>query len=185
MTTQLLAVSDLAVARQPVCASRADLVSMSAQLGRPVRGVVGVAARCVCGVPLVARTTPLLADGTPFPTTYYLTHPGATAAIGRLESDGLMASMTARLGEDPSLATAHRRAHLDYLARRAELGDPPQIHGISAGGMPDRVKCLHVLAAHALAAGPGVNLLGDEALVAVAPWWRPDRCACREEWTHG
>jgi len=152
---------------------------MTRQLGRPVRGVVAVAARCVCGAPLVARTAPLLEDGTPFPTTYYLTEPGASAGIGRLESEGLMAQMNAQLQADASLAAAHLAAHHDYLRRRAELGSPPQLEGVSAGGMPDRVKCLHVLVAHALAAGPGVSVLGDAALVALSRWWRPDDCACR------
>ena len=53
----------------------------------------------------------------------------------------------------------------------------PEIAGITAGGMPDRVKCLHVLVAHALAAGPGVNPLGDEALDQLDDWWEPDPCA--------
>lgn len=155
-----------------------DLATLAEQLGRPPRGVVGIAARCVCGRPLVVRTAPRLPDGTPFPTTYYLTHPGAVAAVSTLEASGLMRRMTERVGEEPELADAHRRAHADYLARRAELGDVPEIAGISAGGMPDRVKCLHVLVGHALARGPGVNVLGDEALALIADRWRPDRCTC-------
>jgi hypothetical protein len=151
---------------------------MAEQLGRPARGVEQVAARCVCGAPLVSRTAPRLADGTPFPTTYYLTHPAAVKAVSRLESAGAMAAMNARLGADPELAAAHRAAHRDYLHRRAELGAPPEIAAVSAGGMPDRVKCLHALAAHALAAGPGVNPFGDETLIAIAADWRPDRCSC-------
>ncbi|MCL2804231.1 MAG: DUF501 domain-containing protein [Micrococcales bacterium] len=151
---------------------------MRQQLGREVRGVVEVAARCICGAPLVARTAPRLEDGSPFPTTYYLTEPGACAGIGRLESQGLMAQMNAQLGQDPALAAAHQAAHRDYLARRLELGQVPEIEGVSAGGMPDRVKCLHVLAAHSLAAGPGVNPLGDATLVALSRWWRPDVCTC-------
>jgi uncharacterized protein len=51
-----------------------------------------------------------------------------------------------------------------------------EIEGTSAGGMPDRVKCLHVLVAHSLAAGPGVNPLGDEALALLGPWWEPGSC---------
>jgi len=133
----------------------------------------------VCGAPLVVRTAPLLEDGTPFPTTYYLTEPGASAGIGRLESEGLMAQMNAQLVADASLAAAHLAAHHDYLRRRAELGSPSQLEGVSAGGMPDRVKCLHVLVAHALAAGPGVSALGDAALVALSRWWRPDHCGCQ------
>ena len=42
--------------------------------------------------------------------------------------------------------------------------------------MPNRVKCLHVLAAHALAAGPGVNPLGDEVLAELGPWWEAGPC---------
>ncbi len=87
-----------------------------------------------------------------------------------------MREMSHRLTVDADLALAYRRAHEDYLRRRAELGEPPQIAGVSAGGMPDRVKCLHVLVAHALAAGPGVNPLGDEALAALDPWWQPRSC---------
>jgi hypothetical protein len=81
-----------------------------------------------------------------------------------------MRQMTERLATDPELAAAYRAAHEDYLSRRAQLGDVPEIDGVSAGGMPTRVKCLHVLVAHALAAGPGVNPLGDEALAALGDW---------------
>lgn len=155
-----------------------DIEVLTEQLGRPPRGVVDVAARCVCGRPLVVRTAPRLEDGTPFPTTFYLTHPGATAAVSTLEADGVMREMTQRLADEPELAAGHRAAHADYLARRAELGAVPEIEGISAGGMPDRVKCLHVLLAHALAVGPGTSPLGDETLALVADRWRPDRCTC-------
>ncbi|GEL94938.1 DUF501 domain-containing protein [Cellulomonas composti] len=155
-----------------------DLEVLAEQLGRPPRGVVGVAARCVCGRPLVVRTAPRLDDGTPFPTTYYLTNPQAVAAVSTLEASGLMKEWTARLEHDDELAAAYRRAHEAYLADREELGHVEEIAGISAGGMPTRVKCLHVLVGHALAAGPGVNPLGDEALALIRETWRPDRCTC-------
>ncbi len=135
-----------------------------------------VAHRCPCGLPDVVETAPRLPDGTPFPTLYYLTCPRASAEVGRLEASGLMAEMTDRLRTDPVLAASYRRAHDAYLARRAELGDVPEIAGVSAGGMPGRVKCLHALVAHALAAGPGVNPLGDEALALLSPWWRDGAC---------
>ncbi|WP_159809721.1 DUF501 domain-containing protein [Cellulomonas citrea] len=156
----------------------ADLDVVAAQLGRVPRGVVAVAARCVCGRPTVVRTAPLLPDGTPFPTTYYLTSPGAVAAVSTLEAGGLMRELTARLGEDDELAAAYRAAHEAYLRDRAELGHVEQIAGVSAGGMPTRVKCLHVLVAHSLAAGPGVNPIGDEVLELLRDVWRPDRCTC-------
>ncbi|MBP2418113.1 DUF501 domain-containing protein [Microlunatus capsulatus] len=156
--------------REPLTAE--DETTVTAQLQRPPRGVAGVAARCPCGKPSVVATVPRLADGTPFPTTYYLTCPRATSACSTLESQGVMATMTARLQEDEALAAAYRSAHEAYLRDRAELGEVPEIAGVSAGGMPDRVKCLHVLVAHSLAAGPGVNPLGDEALAAVGEFWR-------------
>lgn len=141
-----------------------DLAAVSAQLGRPVRGVVGVAHRCACGLPDVVKTAPRLPDGTPFPTLFYLTCPRATSAIGTLEADGVMREMTERLAEDPELAQAYARAHEMYVAQREGIEVVPEIAGVSAGGMPDRVKCLHVLVGHTLAAGEGVNPLGDNAL---------------------
>ena len=125
-------------------------------------------------------TAPRLPDGTPFPTLYYLTCPRAAAAIGTLESSGLMRDMEARLASDPDLARQYRAAHEAYLARREEVGHVDEIDGISAGGMPTRVKCLHVLVGHALAAGPGVNPLGDEALAALGTWWTSGSCATDE-----
>ena len=155
-----------------------DLATLAAQLGRVPRGVVDVAARCVCGRPTVVRTAPRLEDGTPFPTTFYLTNPVATAAVSRLEAVGVMKQLNDRLADDPELAAGHARAHQDYLARRAELGDVPEIAGISAGGMPDRVKCLHALVGHALAVGPGISPIGDEALALLEPEWSPLVCRC-------
>lgn len=159
--------------------SPADLDVLAEQLGRPPRGVVGIAARCVCGRPLVVRTAPRLEDGTPFPTTFYLTEPAVVRAVSTLEAEGVMKEMTERLGSDEALAAAYAAAHEDYLARRAELGVVPEIEGISAGGMPTRVKCLHVLVGHSLAVGPGINPLGDEAVERLRPVWRPDRCTCQ------
>jgi hypothetical protein len=152
--------------------SAEDEATVTLQLQRPPRGVAGVAHRCPCGRPSVVATLPRLSDGTPFPTTYYLTCPRATAGCSTLESQGVMAAMTARLQTDPELARAYRLAHEAYLRDRAELGDVPEIAGVSAGGMPDRVKCVHVLVAHSLAAGRGVNPLGDEALASLGEFWR-------------
>jgi len=156
--------------------SSGDLAAVEAQLGRTPRGTHAVGHRCPCALPDVVVTEPRLPDGTPFPTTYYLTCPRATSLIGTLEGSGLMREMEDRLGDDAALAAAYRHAHEAYLADRAALGDVPEIDGISAGGMPDRVKCLHVLAAHSLAAGPGVNPLGDEVLERLGAWWSDGPC---------
>ena len=158
----------------------ADRAAVAAQLGREPRAIRAVAHRCPCGNPDVVETSPRLPDGTPFPTLYYLTCPRASAAVGRLEASGLMREMSERLHADEQLAAGYRAAHESYLARREELGHVAEIAGISAGGMPNRVKCLHVLVGHALATGPGVNPLGDEAVAALPPWWTDGPCVPRE-----
>ncbi len=155
----------------------ADLAVVTAQLGRPVRGAVGIAARCACGNPVVVATAPRLPDGTPFPTFYYLTHPGATAAMSELEATHVMVELQDELA-DPDLRAEYERAHASYLADRSMFGEVPEIEGISAGGMPVRVKCLHALAGHALAAGPGVNPIGDRALARSR--WSPEVCVCAD-----
>jgi len=158
-----------------------DEAAIEAQLGRPPRSIHEIGHRCPCGNPDVATTEPRLDNGTPFPTTYYLTCPRAASRIGTLEASGLMKEMQDRLADDPELAAAYGAAHDDYLAARGEIArvtglDVPEIEGISAGGMPDRVKCLHVLAGHALARGRGVNPLGDEVLDLLGAWWEPGPC---------
>jgi len=160
-----------------------DLAAVEAQLGREPRGVLGIAHRCPCGLPDVVETAPRLPDGTPFPTLYYLTCPRATAAMSRLEAAGLMREMTARLGTDAELRSAQISAHKSYARSRASAAaqagvDPLPDGSPTAGGMPDRVKCLHALAAHELAV-PGGNRLGAEALEAAGPWWEPGPCVPR------
>ena len=155
---------------------RADLDTVRLQLGRPVRGGRAVVRRCGTGHPTVIETEPRLPDGTPFPTLFYLTCPAAVAEVSTLESQSVMRELTAELETDDDLAAAYRRAHLDYLERRERIAHVPEIEGVSAGGMPVRVKCLHVLVAHSLAVGPGVNPLGDRALEMLAPTWTPATC---------
>jgi hypothetical protein len=149
-----------------------DIQLVTAQLGRPARDVLGIAARTASGEPTVVATRPRLSDGTPFPTLYYLSHPAATAAISQLEADGVMRELNDLLAADEDLRARYRAAHDAYLRDRERIESVPEIAGISAGGMPNRVKCLHALAAHSLAAGPGVNPIGDIALSRAA--WSPD-----------
>ncbi len=156
--------------------SPTDIDAVRRQLGREPRGVRAVAHRCSCGDPDVVETEPRLPDGTPFPTLYYLTCPRAAGLIGTLEAEGVMRAMQDRLAGDPELAAAYQRAHEDYLARRDAIGHVEEIDGITAGGMPTRVKCLHVLVGHALAAGAGVNPFGDEALAMLPDWGAAGPC---------
>lgn len=141
-----------------------DIATVSEQLGREARGVVGIAARDSQGVPAVVATAPRLEDGTPFPTHYYLTHPIAVKAASRLEAEGKMVEYNELLANDELVAQQYRDAHHAYIADRDQIEDVPEVQGVSAGGMPTRVKCLHALIGHALAAGPGVNPIGDLAI---------------------
>lgn len=157
--------------------SEHDTAEVSRQLGRPARDILEIAARCVCGRPLVVKTNPRLADGTPFPTLYYLTQPAVTAAVSTLEASGLMAQLQQRLGEEEDLKSNYQSAHDGYLAEREAILMVEEITNFSAGGMPDRVKCLHALVGHSLAKGPGVNLIGDIALSNLP--WSQDSCECQ------
>lgn len=160
----------------------ADIEALTAQLGRVPRGLRRIPARCECGWPAVVETEPRLPDGTPFPTFWYSTCTKLNAALSTLESEGVMREMQDRLAADPVLARQYRRAHDSYLEQRNAVTEIAEIEGFSAGGMPDRVKCLHALVGHSLAAGPGVNPFGDEALAIVSErgMW-PHSGYCRNE----
>ncbi len=150
----------------------ADESIIAAQLGRRPRAVVGVAHRCPCGKPAVVATRPRARGRHPVPDDVLPDLPAGQRGL----LDPGVAGRHGRHGEparlqDADLAAAYRRAHQAYLADRRRLGEVAQIAGVSAGGMPDRVKCLHALVAHALAAGPGVNPLGDEALAMIGEFW--------------
>lgn len=151
-----------------------DARAVALQLSRRPRAMREVAHRCGCGLPDVVETNPRLEDGSPFPTLYYLTCPRAASFIGTLEASGLMREMTERLATDADLQARYTAAAADYVTRRDRhgvLADVP-----AQGGMPTRVKCLHVLVAHSLAVGPGVNPFGDEALALLTDWARKGPC---------
>jgi uncharacterized protein len=100
--------------------------------------------------------------------------------MSRLEAAGVMREMTARLHADAGLRERYLAAHRDYLRRRDQAAEEAGLEPLppgtqSAGGMPDRVKCLHALAAHALAV-PGLNPLGAEAVEAAGQWWQAGPC---------
>lgn len=150
--------------------SLSDDEALALQIGRPARGVVEIAHRCQCGLPDVVKTLPRLPDGTPFPTMYYITCPKLASKIGTLEANGVMKELEGELVLNPELQQQYATAHESYLDERTALEAVGEISGISAGGMPERVKCLHALIAHSLAVGPGVNPIGDKALTLLNEW---------------
>ena len=153
-------------------ASAVDRRLIEAQIGREVRGSVAVAARCRYGLPAVVRTAPVLPDGTPFPTLYWLACPAAKVAVGRLEAAGWNATLSERVASEPDLAAAHAAAHASYLAQRDALAHLPGDPGV--GGLPGRVKCLHALYAHQ--AATGANPVGRIVSQAVDPIDCPGPC---------
>lgn len=155
-----------------------DAARASAMIGRPLRGRSAVAVRCAWGLPAVLRVDPALADGTPFPTTFWLACPLAVKQVARLEGSGVMETLTDRLGRDPELAAAYQHAHERYVALRDQLG-PPVPDNPSAGGMPSRVKCLHALYAHYLATGD--NPVGAWVADRVEPMPCNGPCVTRDE----
>lgn len=164
-------------------ATTQDIERIEQQLGRFPRGMVSVGARCVCGEPLTTVTRPLIDGKIPFPTTFYLTHPGATKAVSHLESEGRLLELTEELGKDEALREAYEKAHEGYLEVRHRLalalGDSEEhVEGITAGGMPQRVKCLHAILAHTLVMGEGVNPIGDRVMREIADEFDPNVCRC-------
>jgi uncharacterized protein len=139
---------DAQAARLPM--DERDAALAAEMIGRPLRGSSAAAVRCGWGLPAVLRVGPALEDGTPFPTTYWLSCPLANKHVGRLEAEGAMVGLNERLAADPDLARDYAAAHGRYVAFRDTLG-PRVPRDPSAGGMPDRVKCLHSLYAHHLA----------------------------------
>lgn len=169
-------------------ASDAEREIVKKQLGRFPRGMVAVGARCVCGRPLAVITRPCLEDGTPFPTSCYLTSPEAVKAISHVEADGLMREYNELLQSDEDVKKQYERAHKYYLQFRHELavalGDSEEhISEMSAGGMPVRVKCLHALLAQTLVMGKGVNPIGDLVLDRIKNEFDPSVCRCTTPWS--
>ncbi|MDO5721910.1 MAG: DUF501 domain-containing protein [Actinomycetaceae bacterium] len=162
----------------PACDT--DITIIKSQLGRLPRGVEGVAARCKCGAPLVVFTAPRLPDGSPFPTCFYLTQPAAVKGCSTLEAEKWMDDLNRILGEDPLLASKYRQAHTHYIQARETMGKVEEICDVSAGGMPTRVKCLHAVLGHSLAAGVGVNPIGDLVVdkLAERDLWDQETCRC-------
>ncbi len=125
-----------------------DIVEV--QIGRPLRADSEVVSRCHLGLPVVIRVPPILDDGTPFPTLYWLTCPLARTRIGRLEGSGGVRRMENKAESDIDFGQALEQAHRSYAAERdalvADRSEPVPSGGV--GGTARGVKCLHAHYAH-------------------------------------
>lgn len=143
---------------------------VAAQIGRRPRSVVDVAARCPLSLPVVIKVPPHLDDGTPFPTTYWLTCPLASRRIGRIEADGGVKAAEARIVADPAFAAGYVQAMERYEAERDALVDPavsPHRPSGGVGGSRRGVKCLH--AHYADHAAGNANPVGADTAARIEP----------------
>lgn len=150
-----------------------DREVVEAQIGRPLRSAADVVARCHLGVPVVTRVPPILDDGTPFPTLYWLSCPLAVRRIGRLESAGGVDAMERRAAADPEFGDRLNTAHERYRAERdaaVSVSSGPRPSG-GVAGVGQGVKCLH--AHYADHAAGNENPVGQ----ATAPFVEPLDCS--------
>jgi hypothetical protein len=145
---------------------------IEAQIGRPLRADSRAVSRCHLGLPVVVEVPPILDDGTPFPTLYWLTCPLATTRIGRLEGAGGVKRMEQKAAADPDFGRRLEAAHVSYAARRdalVPLEESPAPSGGVAGSTVG-VKCLHAHYAHTRSGE--ANPVGE----VVASWIEPLDC---------
>lgn len=149
-----------------------DRETVEAQIGRPLRAPSEVIVRCHLGLPVVVEVPPVLDDGTPFPTRYWLSCPLARHRVGRLEGAGGVKRMEARAGADPEFGARLEAAHRRYAADRDALvpADAPRRPSGGVGGTTRGVKCLH--AHYADTAAGNDNPVGE----VVAAWIEPLDC---------
>ena len=158
---------------EPLVHSEDDRALVEAQLGRPLRGDWQVAKSCHLGIPMVIENHPVLEDGAPFPTLFWLTCPILTKRVSKLEAEGRMRELSAVVAADQDLRARTGRAVEGYRARRDARSVVPD-GGSPPGGGPERIKCLHAHVAHELADPP--NPIG--ALVLAQTGWPDCRVGC-------
>lgn len=163
-----------------VPADQDETAVITAQLGRPARGTPAVVHRCEYGLPTVVRVNPRLENGTPFPTTFWLSCPLMRSRVGTLEAEHAMAELNEQLADDPSFAAEYADSQQRYIEFRDQLGEPLPGNP-TAGGASGHIKCLHVHAAHTLATGD--NPVGDWAVEHSTPAPCPAPCVTEDDLT--
>jgi hypothetical protein len=159
-----------------------DLRVVARQLGRTPRAFRRVAVRCPWGLPAVTEQDPYAPDGTPFPTTYYLTCRHLVAAVSRLEASGGVERWSAAVAHDPELRRDLRKASARQADLRTKLADgrtgrdggASLLTGIGGSRAPEQLKCLHAHVAFALAV-PGYEL-GMRMLAEIDEPWPSAGC---------
>ncbi|MGI9648016.1 MAG: DUF501 domain-containing protein [Acidimicrobiia bacterium] len=150
-----------------------DQAVIASQIGRPLRARAEVVVRCHLDLPVVTKVPPVLDDGTPFPTLYWLSCPLAVRRVARLESAGAIARIESFVGSNSELASAAAAADERYAATRAAAvpeGASPEPAGGVGGNKGAGIKCLH--AHYADSAAGNHNPIGE----IVRPFVEPLDC---------
>jgi hypothetical protein len=147
-----------------------DRSVVEVQIGRPPRSEVVVSAKCHLDLPVVIDVPPILDDGTPFPTTHWLTCPLAVLRISRIESSGGVREADHLIASDPEIAVAFATAMERYEEERdSRLPDgwtgPTPSGGVA--GSKGGVKCLH--AQYADTASGSTNPVGEDVASRIEP----------------
>lgn len=127
-----------------------DRRAVARLIGREPAGDFVVVVRDSEGQPVVVRNAPLLHDGTPMPTLYWLVGRREVTAVSRLEAEGAIDVVEAEIGLDV-IADIHDRYRAERDAGRPAGVSPWPSHGV--GGTRRGVKCLHAHLANWLAGG--------------------------------
>ncbi|MGH8927639.1 MAG: DUF501 domain-containing protein [Acidimicrobiia bacterium] len=159
---------------------------ISAQLGRPLRAASTPVVRCHLGLPVVVEVPPILDDGTPFPTRFWLTCPLAVRRIARIESRGDIKQIDERATTEPEFGARLKAAHERYEREREALIPPDAVHRPTGGvaGASAGVKCLHAHYADFAAgrsSGSGENPVGELVAPAIEPLDCTVPCVTGEE----
>jgi len=128
-----------------------DVAALTVLLGRAPRGDFDIVVRDASGAPMVIRNSPLLGDGTPMPTRFWLVDPALVTQVARVESAGGVRAAEAAV-DSGELQAAHDRYATERDAALPEGHEGPRPHG-GVGGTRRGVKCLHAHYAWYLAGG--------------------------------
>jgi uncharacterized protein len=164
-----------AKSKAPPSENESSQAVIAAQLGRPLRAFSKPLVRCHLGLPVVIEVPPVLDDGTPFPTHYWLSCPLAVRRVARIESRGDIGVIEERVAADPEFDRRLSAAHERYRSERDVLIPEDAIHRPSGGvaGASLGVKCLHAhyadFAAGVVSGEPWDNPVGELVAAEVEP----------------
>ena len=150
-----------------------DRIDVRELLGREPMGAFEVVARDGDGKPVVLKNHPVLVDGRPMPTLYWLCGERESMLVGRLEALKGVRRSEADVGLD-AVNAAHDRYRAERDEILASVSNPPQhVPTGGVGGTRNGVKCLHAHYGYYLAGGddPVGRWVADHLHEVDSPSW--------------